>query len=616
MLKRRTWFNLGFWSAASAPSFLASSVNAQPMVSGSLRPLTTSFLDPLPLPPTPRELHFKPGALPFADLNPEAAQYVDPSQVKGKAGFFRVIAEVRSVKFHSQLPATEIWGYRDGNLAPGETWNYALGPTFKRYQAHDAYSGTIVRHENRLPAANQHVGFGEPRTTVHFHGGHHPARFDGFPTDATLANGMPFKPTFGRGEHFDYAYPLCDPGFLDDLRTGTTDECDHSERPSTLWYHDHIVDFTAQNVYRGLAGMFLVYDNPVVPPGTPADIVEQIRDTGDELNAAMAPNALHLPSGAFDIPLMFQEKTFGLNGELIYDVFNLDGFMGEKYLVNGMVQPYLNVKRRKYRFRFLNGSNARVYQMFLADANGKTYPMTQIATEGGLMARPVKRPSFMISMGERIEIVIDFSQFAHPQFTELFIENRMIQDDGRGPKGKFERPELSARGTQLLKFRLEEAVPDPSRVPEVLRPFTPVPASELRGVPIRNFEFGRGNGQWQINGELAGNLRRVVARPVRGRGEIWRLINKSGGWWHPIHVHHEFMRVLKRNGKLPFDGNGPDYGQSLERDGLAKKDVITLGPNSEVEVFVKFRDYTGPFVFHCHNLEHEDHAMMARFDVI
>ena len=94
------------------------------------------------------------------------------------------------------------------------------------------------------------------------------------------------------------------------------------------------------------------------------------------------------------------------------------------------------------------------------------------------------------------------------------------------------------------------------------------------------------------------------------------LINKSGGWWHPIHIHHEFMRVLKRNGELPFDGTGNDFGQSLERDGLARKDTIVLGPNSEVELFAKFRDYTGPFVFHCHNLEHEDHAMMARFDVV
>ncbi len=612
MVNRRTLFHLGLGSTAGAALSLSPCARGQT----ALRPVTTPFLDPLPLPPAPRALDWTPGQLPLPNLSPQAAQYVDPSQLRGKAAFYRIVAEVRSVKFHSQLPATQIWGYRDGNLRPGETWNHALGPTFVRYTAGDAFSGTIVRHENQLPLASQHMGFGEPRTTVHLHGGHHPAQFDGFPTDMTLPDGSPFKVTFARGEHFDYAYPMTDPGYIDDLRDGTTDKCEHSERPSTLWYHDHILDFTSHNVYRGLTGMFLVYDNPHIRPDTPADIVEQIRDTGDELNAANAPHALRLPSGKFDVPLMFQEKTFGLNGELIYDVFNLDGFMGEKYLVNGMVQPFLNVKRRKYRLRFLNGSNARIYQMFLADKNGKTYPMTQIATEGGLLSRPVPRKSFMLAMAERIEVVIDFSQFAFPQFSELYIENRMLQEDGRGPDGKFEKPKLSSRGTQLLQFRLEEAVPDPSQVPATLRPFPTIKSADLSGLPIRNFEFGRGNGQWQINGELAGDLRRVVARPARGKAEIWRLINKSGGWWHPIHVHHEFMRVLKRNGKLPYDGTGTDLGQSLERDGLAKKDTIVLGPNSEVEVYVKFRDYTGPFVLHCHNLEHEDHAMMARFDVI
>ena len=145
----------------------------------------------------------------------------------------------------------------------------------------------------------------------------------------------------------------------------------------------------------------------------------------------MARHALRLPSGDFDVPLVLQEKTFGPNGELVFDVFNLDGFLGEKFLVNGKVQPYLAVKRRKCRFRFLNGSNARIYQLFLADKNGKTYAMTQIATEGGLLSRPVRRSSFLLGMAERVEVVIDFNDFAYPQFSELFIENRLLQEIGR-----------------------------------------------------------------------------------------------------------------------------------------------------------------------------------------
>lgn len=620
MMNRRKLVNLGLCGSASA--ILASSAvraaisKSSKGSSGSgsaLRPVLTPFLDRLPLPPPPRAIDWLPNKLPFRDLDPEARQFVDPTQSKGKASFYRIVSEVRSVKFHSQLPATEIWGYRDGSVPAGQ-WPYAMGPTFKQYMAnHNEFVPTIVRHENNLPSMAEHRGFGEPRTTVHLHGGHVPARFDGFPTDLTLADGTPFKVTFEHGEHFDYAYPLVDPGFFTDGNHGA-----HYERGSTLWYHDHIIDFTAPNVYRGLVGFFLVYDNPIQDPN---DIhrdllIEHTLDTGDETNAAGARYALRLPSGDFDIPLALHEKTFGLNGELIYDVFNTDGFMGEKYLVNGMVQPFLPVKRRKYRLRFLNASNARIYQLFLCDKNGRSFPMTQIATEGGLMSRPVSRPSFMIGMAERIEVVIDFSQFPHPQFTELYIENRMLQEDGRGPDGKFEKPELSARGTQVLKFVLEEAVPDPSRVPAVLRPFPATSTQAISAAPVRTFEFDRTNGQWAINGKLAGDLSRVVANPALGVGEVWRLVNNSGGWWHPIHVHHEYMRVLKRNGKLPFDGTGRDFGQSLERDGLARKDTVVLGPNSAVDVYVKFANFKGPYVFHCHNIEHEDHQMMARFDVI
>jgi FtsP/CotA-like multicopper oxidase with cupredoxin domain len=347
-------------------------------------------------------------------------------------------------------------------------------------------------------------------------------------------------------------------------------------------------------------------------------LVSNTLDTNDEANAAGADNPLRLPSAPFDIPLVLQQKTFGLDGELVYDVFNTDGFLGEHELVNGKVRPYLRVKRRKYRFRFLNGSNARLYQLFLTDANGRSYPMTQIATEGGLLSHPVRRPSFLLGIAERIEVVIDFRQFPHPQFTELYIENRLVQKDGRGPDGTFEDPELVSRGTRILKLQLEEVVEDPSQLPATLRPFDPIAPAVIADARkrLRTFEFERTNGQWAINGKLAGDLSRPMATPKFDVPEVWRLINKGGGWWHPIHVHHEFMRVLKRNGRLPFDGTGPDHGQSVERDGLARKDTIVLGPNSEVEVYVRFSNYRGPYVFHCHNIEHEDHQMMARFDVV
>jgi FtsP/CotA-like multicopper oxidase with cupredoxin domain len=565
----------------------------------------TPFLDRLPLPGPPQELEpdrTVPLPAEFADLSEDARHFVDFTGTLGRSHCYKIVAEVRRVQFHSELPPTEIWGYRDGTQ--DTPWEFALGPTFVRHVGENTADNTIVRHLSELPSVADHRGFGEPRNSVHLHGGHHPSFADGFPANITLPDGRPFNPVFERGGHYDYCYPMTDPGFVDGI-------ADEGERPSTLWYHDHVMDYTGQNVYRGLAGFYLVFENPRT---TAARLRDTARDTGDETNADNLPLALRLPSGDFDVPLALQEKTFGPNGELVFDTFNFDGFLGENYLVNGKVQPYLPVKRRKYRFRFMNASNSRFYQIFLTDKNGNSYPMTQIATEGGLLSRPIERQSFMIGMAERVEVVIDFSRFPDSQFQELYIENRLVQDEGRGPGGKFGEPDLVNPGTKILKFVLEEEVPDPSQVPDVLRPFTAISAEEIANATRREFRFNRSHGLWTVNGEVA-DQNVSLASPVRDQGEVWRIVNNSGGWWHPIHVHDEFARVLTRDGREPFGGVGPDNGQSVELDGLAKKDTIILGPGSEVEIFLKFRDYTGPYVFHCHNMEHEDHAMMGRFDV-
>jgi len=135
---------------------------------------------------------------------------------------------------------------------------------------------------------------------------------------------------------------------------------------------------------------------------------------------------------------------------------------------------------------------------------------------------------------------------------------------------------------------------------------SPIPDNVLAQATVKTFEFERRHGAWQINHQFF-DRNQALTESRLGEPEIWRLVNKSGGWWHPIHIHSEFGRVIRRNGKLP-----PMH----ERNGIAKKDTFILGPNDEVEVFFKFRDFTGPFVFHCHTLEHEDMFMMGRFDVV
>jgi FtsP/CotA-like multicopper oxidase with cupredoxin domain len=505
-------------------------------------PPTTPFLMTLPIPPPPRPV------APFAS---------DCTQFTGEGTtFFEIVEEERFVQVSPNLPPTVFWGYRDATV---DSWPFAVGPTFHGRMTTSLGNGFVVRQYNQLPS--DHRGFGVPYTTVHFHGGHNPSRSDGFPTL-----------DFGPGTSFDYCYPLIVPGtIVPPLAPGDV--------PSTMWYHDHLLDFTGQNVYIGLVGFFLVFDD---------------LDTGDETTG------LGLPSGPFDIPIVIQDKSFAPDGSLVFDVFNRDGFLGDKFLMNGVIQPFLRVKRRKYRFRFLDGSNARFYQVFLATADGRTYPFDQIATEGGLLAAPIRGvESFYVAPATRVEVVIDVSAFEEGE--EVFLENRLQQDDGRRPGG------LVPRGPQLLKFIVEERVPDPSQVLDVLRPFAAVTPQEIAAARRRRFVFNRTEGDFAINNILAGNLAAPVAVPTLGAPEIWHLENKSGGWAHPIHVHLDFMRVLTRNGELPpLD----------ERDGMARRDTVVLGPNDEVEVFLRFHDFTGPFVFHCHNLEHEDMAMMGRFDTV
>ena len=550
-------------------------------------PATKPFVRPLPVPPQAQEVP------PFFDAinrpTAECEPFISPA-----TRYYRVVAERRRVSYHPQIPDTWIWGYRDDTVPEGQ-FPFAVGPTLGGlFGFNQQGNGMVVRHVNNLPTSSFESGpsFGVPITTVHFHGGHHLSSADGFPTNV---DGFPDFLTLPGG-HYDHCYPLLDPGFLDfNQNGGASTLLDVTERPSTLWYHDHLLDFTAQNVYSGLAGITVMQDE---------------LDSGDEEDPN--PEALRLPGyPEFDIPLVIQDKRFNRDGSLWYNSFDHDGFLGDKFLVNGAVQPYLEVERRKYRFRFLNASNARIYQFFLADKLGFSYPMTQIGTEGGLLSRPITIQSFQIGMAERIEVVIDF---AAPEFAsrdELYFENRLQQTEGRKPDG------VQSRGPQFLQFRLRPAVRDndPSRVGKldagelVLRRFDKTSDAVLAQAygNLKTVTFDRSGGGWTINGRPAGDLERATAESAVDQPEIWRLVNKSGGWWHPVHIHSEFGRVIRRNGKTP---------PLREQDGIAKKDTYLLRDNESVDVFLQFRDFKGPFTFHCHNLEHEDMAMMARFDVV
>jgi FtsP/CotA-like multicopper oxidase with cupredoxin domain len=528
-------------------------------------PRLTPFVDPL-FDPAVTELAL---ATPFAAVTPYAAPFRGT-----QTRHYGITAVERMVKFHRDLPATAVWAYVD---SAGPTSSRLFSFRYPRIDMGQAAgSGLMVRFTNGL--STDPTDFGLPILTTHFHGGHQPAAADGFPHDiVNRPDSFPAHVTVRPGESYDYVYPWRDCGCIDGPSTS-------DERGSFYWFHDHILDFTGPNVYRGLAGIALACDE---------------LDSGDERDGNV--NALRLPSGRYDIPLVLQDKVFDRSGALVFDPFNRDGFLGDTHVVNGVVQPFHRVDRRKYRLRFLDGSMARVYQLFLTNDAGQSFPMTQIATEGGLLAHPIRdRFSFELSMAQRVEVVVDFGDPMFDGQTAVYIENRMQQTDGRKPDG------VVSSGTKLVKFILGDRVEDPSRVPDTLRPLTPISAAEKAVAERHSFRFDRDDGLFTVNG-AAIDIERASATPGENRGQIWTLQNNSGGWWHPIHIHSEYMRVLTRNGQLP----PPE-----ERDGNARKDTVILRGGDVVQVYITFRDFPGPFVFHCHNLQHEDMAMMARYDVV
>ncbi len=499
-------------------------------------PATTPWAVPLAIPPVLQQV---------SALNP----LVNPDEHQMNKGFgydpgpanelYQIDIKPGMHSFHPDLPTQDVWGYN--GIVPG--------PTMVSRYGHPK----IVRFQNQLPI--DYVGFGVPETSTHNHNGHQESYSDGHPTEIVYS-----------GQYRDHHYPIVYAGN------------DQREALGSLWYHDHRFDFTSQNVYRGLAGFHMMFD----------DI-----DSGNEQDPN--PQALRLPSGAFDIPLIFSDKAFDSNGKLWFDPFNFDGFLGDKWCVNGKIQPYLKVARRKYRFRLLDAGPSRVYDFALS--NGVM--MTLIATDGNLLPAPVPVQAITMGVAQRRDIIIDFS--AYPIGTEIILENRAEQKNGRMQTGKLLLP-----GSPVLKFIVDRdavgAEQDFSQVPASLRAMPPMELAAAQ-THQRTFSFERKSGAWAINGAFYDSTNPGFT-VKQGQPEIWTLKNGGGGWVHPIHIHLEEFRILTRNGQLPAP---EDQG---------RHDVVLLAPGEEVKIYIRFRDFTGKYVMHCHNTLHEDHAMMVRFDVV
>lgn len=454
---------------------------------------------------------------------------IAPVRVDSTTDYYEITQQAAQLSIIPGLPTTA-WTY--GGTFPGPT---IVSRSGRR---------TVVRHRNTLP---------QP-VVVHLHGGHTPADSDGYPVDLLLpaSGAMPaeldmagmagMRRNVSTGER-QYTYPM-------------------NQRAATLWYHDHRMGHTGLGVWRGLAGFHLVED-----------------DESD---------ALPLPRGERDLPLMIADRSFAADGSFQYPEATgggvtdpyMNGVLGDVILVNGAPWPVVQVDPARYRLRLLNASNARRYRLELEPQPAGGGALVQIGSDGGLLARPIHHDTLEVAPAERFDVVVDFSRYRPG--TRVRLVNRL----GSGGTAEVMRFDVTGRDRG-----------DDSAIPGLLSRHVAEPSSRA-AVTTRTFAFRQSRGgTWTIN-DLAYRPGRPLATPRLGAVEIWRFVTD---FHHPIHLHLNHFQVLSRNERKP----GPyDAGW---------KDTVDVRPSEAVEIVTRFTDYSGAFLLHCHNLEHEDMAMMGDF---
>lgn len=551
-----------------------------------------------------------------------------------KTGYVMSVGRAeRGTKFHRRMPKQNpdsVWAFNEGRFSRGR-----LAPPLIKGRYGEPM---ICRIYNNLPTNRaKNGGFGRNQISTHFHNAHNGAESDG------ACNAFHYPGTF-----YDYHWGTT-LARHDTINTGASDPRasgpdgsgglihvpgDFRELQSTMWFHDHRFFFTADNVYKGMAGMINYYSGP--------DRGHEALDDGVNLRL---PSGTLLDSGNldFDVNLQIADLATDPEGQMFFDIFDTDGFLGDILHVNYAYKPYLEVLPRKYRFRILNGCVARFFQLAIVDQNRKKVPFQFIANDGNLLVNPLDMNKLTIQApAERFDIVVDFSVFRPGQ--RISLVNLLEQTNGRGPEDAVKIREALA-GVEddpavgaLMQFRVVDAVesvdvpgvihratdPDRSRVPQVLTEQIPL----VEPVRKRFIEWKRGDGDslaggacipdcegkesfpWvvSVNGETAHSLNanrisNLIPRP--GETEHWTISNSSGGWSHPIHLHFEEGVTFKRRGAKLSD-----------TEDMVRKDVWRLGPNEEVTFQVSFGEYGGAYVTHCHNTVHEDFAMLARFDLL
>jgi FtsP/CotA-like multicopper oxidase with cupredoxin domain len=524
-------------------------------------------------------------------------------------------------------------------FTPGSTI-YGFNGTFPGPMVNIEYDGhpALVRFENDLdknPLCRDRQDFGAPDWAflTHLHNGHTAPESDGNPNHLVDHEGG-YQP----GEWSDNLYLGYPAGGLD------------AEKQSFLWFHDHRMHHTGPNVYKGLVGLAPHYDPKI--------------DNGDETRGLRLPGVrINNGDGTFDvdfdIPMAFYDASLddGVTshqdehtnpnpaicgavhpewwGQLFHKHYPNHGFVGDVFTINGVAFPTLVVKRRKYRFRWLDASVARQYDLSFrqgtpmpfpgqqgqwnfgaVDTRGRTTAvqgttvmlMTQIATEGGLLPTPITRDSIQIWPAKRREVIVDFSKYRDGSPTRsgdvVYLTNTLQMLDGRksSTNGQYAVP--------MMKILVDGDAVDNSVLPIANRTvLRPAPFVNFGARKVRDFTLQRGGGlggetEWLIN-DLQFDPINPLATPRLNTFEAWGINNGGGGWTHPMHMHQEEHHVLMRSSAA-----------SLHPDDIGKEDTVALEPSEQSTIYRGFRTFLGNYVAHCHNLGHEDHNMMFGWTIV
>jgi blue copper oxidase len=466
-------------------------------------------------------------------------------------------------------------------LLPGPA-SQAPSP-FLLYQtehAGQAYQNPILRIQSgaRFTASLDNA-LAEP-TIIHWHGLHTPAKMDGHPRD-----------TIAPGARYDYDFTV-------------------RNRGGTYWYHTHAHELTAKQAYNGLASFFLVDDD-------------------DQRKLA---KALDLTLGMTDLPLVIQDKQFNAQGQLVYRPNaheQMMGWLGDIVLANLTPNAVHSVTPRTYRLRLLNGSNARIYRLAFVKGD-TTLPFTVIGTDGGLIERTETTSEAFLAPGERLDVLFDAGQ-AQPGdtvFLKSLAFDAMENEGGMGGMGGQGMGQMMAgmgssrlplgAAFNVLKLSVIAGERVVSTLPAMLSEIKPI---RTEGAVERKIELSMEQMRFLING-LSFRMDQIAFDVKRGAVEIWRISNPAVGMPHPMHMHGFSFQVLERVNSPPqFASSAATarFGQGRAVSDLGWKDTVLVWPGETVRIAIDFaHDFAGSqtYLFHCHNLEHEDAGMMINFRVL